>query len=267
MTDFSAQYLANEPMDPEEAQYQRDLAAARAQAKVDNAKTFLTQMTGPVPTKAAINWMLDLQDAPNNLIGGVVDAAINAYDTVGELVDMAVPPETQAAVQQTIAPSPEKPAGPSPFRDVLVSLRDASRRNLSQDTVADDFVRQTVQFMVPFTMATKAMGGFKTGATVANVAKGAAAEAATMFGAFDPHAGRFADLLQAVSPDGLAANRFIDYLTSRENEGEMEGRFKNVVDSLAGSAAVGAAIKVGATTFKGAARQFTKAPPPAAAPE
>jgi hypothetical protein len=106
--------------------------------------------------------------------------------------------------------------------------------------------------MVPFSMALKTMGGLQAGATAANIAKGAAAEAVTMFGAFDPHAGRFADLVRAVSPDGLASNRYIDYLTNRENEGEFEGRFKNVVDSLSGSAAVAGALKVGGTTLRAA---------------
>lgn len=263
MTDLTAQYLSAEPVDPEEVEYQRALSAARGQAKADQVKDFL----GPVGAPAFLKVMemtADMSDATNNVVAGIMDAAINVYDTVGQMVDEVVPGVKAAPTLSQLVTDEPPTAGPTPVRDAMVALRDASRRTLIADTTVDEFTRQTVQFMVPFSMTMKTMGGFKAGATIANYAKGAAAESVTMFGAFDPHAGRFADLVQAVSPDGLAANRFIDYLTNRENEGEWEGRFKNVVDSLAGSAAVSGAITVGAKAFKGAANQFTgrgKTPP------
>lgn len=143
----------------------------------------------------------------------------------------------------------------APIKEALTRLRDESRaaagRQLAgEDSIAGNLTEGIVQFMVPFSMALKTMGGLKAGATAANIGKGMAAEAVTMFGAFDPHAGRFADLVRAVSPDGLAANRYIDWLTSRENEGEFEGRFKNVVDNAAGSAAIAGTLAAGGAALR-----------------
>lgn len=267
MSDLTEQYLTAEPLDPEEVEYQRALTAARGQAKADQVKDFFGPIGGPQFLKV-VDMMQDMQDVPSNVVSGIMDAAINVYDTVGQLIDEAVPQAKAAPTLSQLITKEPPVSGPAPVREAMVALRDVSKRSLAADTPADEFTRQTVQFIVPFSMTMKAFGGVKAGATVANVAKSATAEAATVFGAFDPHGGRFADLIRTVSPDGLAANRFIDYLTNRENESEWEGRFKNVVDSLAGSAAVGAAISVGAKALKGAANQFTSKgqKPPAAKP-
>lgn len=260
MSDLTEQYLTAEPLDPEEVEYQRALTAARGQAKADQVKDFLGPM-GPKPFLKILDMMQDMQDVPSNVVSGIMDAAINVYDTVGELIDEAVPGVKAAPTLSQLITKEPPVSGPTPVRDAMVAVRDASKRSLVADTPVDEFTRQTVQFIVPFSMTMKALGGVKAGATVANIAKGATAEAATVFGAFDPHGGRFADLVRTVSPDGLASNRFIDYLTNRENEGEWEGRFKNVIDSLSGSAAVGTAIKTGGIALRAAHLAATSSPP------
>jgi hypothetical protein len=151
-----------------------------------------------------------------------------------------------------------------PVRDAALAFRNflASKNENAGDVIT----RTTAQFFVPFLGWSKALGLAKATTTIGKAAGAATAEAATMATVFDPHEGRLADLLafgkqtegkfaealNAIAPDGSALNAYIDYMTDRENESEAEGRFKNVVDGLAGSAAVAGLFKVAATTFKGA---------------
>jgi hypothetical protein len=73
--------------------------------------------------------------------------------------------------------------------------------------------------------------------------------------------------VRAVSPDGLAANRYIDWLTSRENEGEFEGRFKNVVDNAAGSAAIAGSLAAGGAALRTIHKSVNAPAAPKPAPE
>jgi len=275
MSDFTSQFLATQQIDPEMADYERRMAQAAAEdAAAEDSP--LSVMLGPIGQKVFagyVNASVKTQGITNRMAAGLAEAALQVYNTMGSALDVVAeavvgeqPSQTTMADLVTGQKKPEGPAvlagpmwngGPTPIKDALTRLRDearaeAGRQGAGEDSLAGNLTEGTVQFMVPFSMALKAMGGLQAGATAANIAKGAAAESVTMFGAFDPHAGRFADLMRAVSPDGLAANRYIDYLTNRENEGEFEGRFKNVVDSLSGSAAVAGALKVGGTTLRAA---------------
>jgi hypothetical protein len=289
MTDLTSQFMTSAPVDPEEVAFERKRSIARATDAAGEESPFAA-MLGPIGQRVFTGYVktaVQTMGMTNRMVAGLAEAALQVYNTVGSAIDVvaeavvgeqpsqttmadlvtgqkkppapATPTPVSAVPASTTAPAPL--AGPTwndaPIKDALTRLRDearaeAGRQGVGEDSLAGNLTEGTVQFMVPFSMALKAMGGLQAGATAANIAKGAAAEAVTMFGAFDPHAGRFADLVRAVSPDGLASNRYIDYLTNRENEGEFEGRFKNVVDSLSGSAAVAGALKVGGTTLRAA---------------
>jgi hypothetical protein len=62
--------------------------------------------------------------------------------------------------------------------------------------------------------------------------------------------GRLGDALNTIAPDGSLVNAYINYMTDRSDEGEAEGRFKNVLDQLLLSASGAALIKSGALAMK-----------------
>jgi hypothetical protein len=271
MTDLTSQFMTSAPVDPDEAAFERKLSIARATDAAGEESPFAA-MLGPIGQRAFTGYVqtaVQTMGITNRMAAGLTEAALQVYNTVEtgvQTVAEAVVGEQPSQTTMTdLVTGQKKPKGPAvltgptwndaPIKDALTRLRDESRAEagrqlVGEDSIAGNLTEGTVQFMVPFSMALKTMGGLKAGATAANIAKGAAAEAVTMFGAFDPHAGRFADLVRAVSPDGLAANRYIDWLTSRENEGELEGRFKNVVDNAAGSAAIAGTLAAGGAALR-----------------
>jgi len=283
MTDFSNEFLATPQFDPDEADFERRLAQARAEDAAAEDSPLAT-MLGPIGQKAFARYVkssVQTMGMTNRMAAGLTEAALQVYNTVesgvqavAEAVVSEQPSQTTMADLVTGQKKPKAPAplatpawNDAPIKEALTRLRDesraaASRQAAGEDSIAGGLAEGTVQFMVPFSLALKAQGGMVAGAKVANIAKGAVAEGVTMFGAFDPHAGRFADLLRAVSPDGLAANRYIDWLTSREDEGELEGRFKNVVDSLSGSAAIAGTLSAGGKALRTIHKSAT-APAPA----
>lgn len=288
MTDLTSQFMTSTPVDPDEAAFERKLSIARA-TDAAGEESPLAVMLGPIGQKAFAGYVkasVQTMGITNRMAAGLTEAALQVYNTVGSAVDVVTeavvgeqPSQTTMADLVTGQKKPPAPAplvsptwNDAPIKEALTRLRDESRaeagRQLAgEDSIAGNLTEGTVQFMVPFSMALKTMGGFKAGATAANIGKGLAAESVTMFGAFDPHAGRFADLVRAVSPDGLAANRYIDWLTSRENEGEFEGRFKNVVDNAAGSAAIAGTLAAGGAALRTIHKSVNAPAAPKPAPE
>jgi hypothetical protein len=269
MSDFTSQFLATQQIDPEMADYERRMAQAAAEdAAAEDSP--LAVMLGPIGQKAFAGYVkasVQTMGITNRMAAGLTEAALQVYNTVGSAVDVVTETVMGEQPSQTIPTWND-----APIKDALTRLRDesraeAGRQGVGEDSLAGNLTEGTVQFMVPFSMALKTMGGFKAGATAANIGKGLAAESVTMFGAFDPHAGRFADLVRAVSPDGLAANRYIDWLTSRENEGEFEGRFKNVVDNAAGSAAIAGTLAAGGAALRTIHKSVNAPAAPKPAPE
>jgi hypothetical protein len=150
---------------------------------------------------------------------------------------------------------------------------DKWRASLSEDDDLSDTITQGVaQFAVPFTAFSKAFGVSRA-FSLANVGKAAAAEGAAVFTGFDPNAGRLTELaelglqaegkfgnaLRAIAPEGGLLNQYIDWMNDRDGETDAEARFKNSIDSLAGSAAVAGLLKVAGLTFR-AARNMGSAP-------
>lgn len=212
------------------------------------------------------------KNLPQNIGAGLLDAAIQMYDTAG----MAVPGSAQIyneinkkQQKANLTPHQRRMGGAEiidsdPVREAAVAFR--NWLSVKNENTADSTTRSASQFLIPFLGWSKALKFAKAPTMLGKVAGAAAAEGATLATAFDPHEarladliafgkqteGKFADALNAVSPDGSAINAYIDYMTDRENESEAEGRFKNVVDGLTGSAVVAGLFKTAATTFKGA---------------
>jgi hypothetical protein len=226
-------------------------------------------------------WMAKL---PQNIGVGILDAAINTVD----FVDSLRSDESKAATAETPSQKRNAPSDAASLGNTMSNLGAqvasgepfdarralvAFRNHIAGDAVetSDHITQGIAQFAVPFAGWSKAARGMQLAAdapklaqTGMKIAKVATAESATMATAFDPHAGRFADLvelgkhtegkladaLNTIAPDGSAINAYIDYMTDRVNESEAEGRFKNVIDNLGISAVAAGLLHVGAKTLK-----------------
>lgn len=210
---------------------------------------------------------------PRNVGVGMYKAAINTIKTGADLVNapgeiaseaMGLPVNVFSAPAGAVAGLPMV-AFSKDFADAAGQFGDELTEN---NTLSDDIIQGVAQFAIPYMGYLRAFGGYQAGAMLMNVAKTAGAETAASATAFDPHDGRMADLLEmgrqsegkfgnlmrAVSPDGSLANHYINWMTEREGEGEWEGRFKNSVDNLVTTAALGSLFKTAATAFKGVRR-------------
>lgn len=200
-----------------------------------------------------------LHNLPANVTRGVADAAINSMglmeDVSRALAQGARQSEEREAAESgkplgKDVPSAEEIAHTALPPEIALGLK-YTRDLLPEYTDTDDRVAQSAaQFFIPFAAWSKAIGVTRALGPVAKVAKAALAEAATVASSFAPHQGRFADLLRAADTDNRLVNAYVDYLATDENEGEAEGRFKNVVDSLATSAALGSVLYIGGKAMR-----------------
>lgn len=243
-------------------------------------------------------WVTNL---PKNIGIGAYKAAINTVDTIADFGAAALEANANAALsrgpsnagrtdsegkelQPVNVPTLEE-AFPE-FSQSVRSFTDSWERN---DNLGDDIAQGVAQFTLPFAGTLKLLGGIRAGMGAgATLARAGAAEGVTAGSAFDPHDGRladliklgadsesrFGDLMRKVAPDGSLVNSYIDYMTSRDgytpderrngvSEGEWEGRFKNAVDSLVGSAAIAGIVKSAGIAFKGLKQQIASATPSA----
>lgn len=275
-----------------------DAANAEFDQAVEQDKEHATKLAlggdkpaAPAPEGGGLTrWMAKL---PKNIGVGILDAALNTVD----FVDSLRSDESKAATEETPSQKRNAPSDAASLGNTMTNLGDQMARGEGFDArrallafrnhiadgaeeTSDSITQGIAQFAVPFTGWSKAVRGIQLAEeapqlaqTAMKVAKVATSESATMATAFDPHAGRFADLvelgkhtegkladaLNTISPDGSAINAYIDYMTDRVNEGEAEGRFKNVVDNLGISAAAAGLIHVGAKTLK-AGHAFSMSP-------
>lgn len=212
---------------------------------------------------------------PKNMGVGAMDAALNMLDFAEDVIDGAeeTPAEKREKLSKEGGAAPDLPFAANlgitmfdhGFRDALRLLRN----EIAKDSGTSDTVTQAIaQYAVPFGGWAKAIGGLKGSTLLGTIGRVAAAETATSATALAPHEGRLADLIQmgremegkfgeallAISPDGSLLNQYIDYMTSREDEGEWEGRWKNVVDSLVTTGAGATLVKATPKILKGGQR-------------
>src|SRR3990167_9598231 len=96
-------------------------------------------------------------------------------------------------------------------------------------TIAGGIVRPIAQFLAPFGLASKAMGGIRGTSALVAFGRASGAGAVTDFLAFDPHEERLSDLLNKVP---ALTNPITEYLTADKADSELEGRLKNAIEGL-----------------------------------
>lgn len=191
---------------------------------------------------------------------GTVEAGVQLADTAHSALvqsgrGLAMAEDPAHAQEAAAAPDISHPAwdyakkAALNFRD-MVAVRDPS--------LAEGAVQSGAQFMVPFLGYAKALGAFGNAVRLAvggseeaglltklvgGAAKTIGGNAATDASAMDPHMmrlsdiyalgrageGKLADILRQV-PGGIDA--YLQHLADHKNEGEAEGRWKNVVDGM-----------------------------------
>jgi ribosomal protein S18 acetylase RimI-like enzyme len=270
--------LASMPaeQDPRAMAAHAQAGAGQGTREAGGSSTGASQMAGAGRAGAAtVGWVKNL---PKNLAKGTLDAAVNTLRTASDLADTFA--DLHTVPDDSELPDPANP-GLTMEQGQQARLRDEAddahldadvaydkwRMSLNEnDDLSDSITQGIAQFSVPFTAWTKAMGGLQGLKTMQKVLKLGVAEGTTAATAWAPHDGRLADLvdmgrqsetkfgeaLNAVTPDGSLMNAYIDYMTERDGESAMEGRFKNAVDSLAGSAVVAGFIKTAGLTFRAA---------------
>lgn len=202
-------------------------------------------------------WLAQL---PRNVTVGVVDAATNAIALVDEVnrsgreAQLKQFGDDAEGRKKFEADHPEPhPIAPE-ILEGLSLLRGAVAR--PDPSVSDELTQSAAQFFIPFAAASKVLG--------IGAVSSLGAEALTTAVAFEPHAGRFADLLRLLDTDNTLVNAYIDYMGTSDDEGPLEARFKNALDSVAVSAPIAGVAAIGAKQLK---RAMTEAPKQAPAVE
>lgn len=105
------------------------------------------------------------------------------------------------------------------------------------DTTANAVISSVSQFLIPFGTAGKLMKAAKLGTNISKsfpkamkYARPAVQGALADLAAFDGHEARLSDLIQDVP---VLRNPVAEYMQSNEDDGELEGRFKNSIEGLA----------------------------------
>ena len=263
-------------------------AVARTRAANDEGESgsFVEDVAGAVATSMNNNIIKPIKDIwgwdkrlPRNIGMGAFKTLLETTETLDDIMAEApvrmigsgVPASSKLETEKppTLPPIERVPPLRTMFPGVFESAHEFISEVEANNTTADDITQGVAQFAIPFTGYLKAFGGLAQSTKVMKAAKALGAEAVTAMTAFDPHEGRFADLLQMgremenrfgallnkVAPDESLANAYIDYMTNRENEGEWEGRYKNAVDSLAATVGMAGLFKAVAPAFKAVAKQ------------
>ena len=253
--------------------------AAGDQHQAQQAQEAFTKAAPPPQEQSGglQHWFTNL---PNNIGSGLINAAVNTADAAHSAWKWMDEGQRDAEAQLAAkngGPSPDARqraeeadgnAIPTPeYDDVRNAIQNFNQKYVAvqNPTLSDNITQGVAQFGIPF------LGWSKAVSTIGGVGKLAAAgrtifaEAATAATAQGAHDGRFADMvelgkhtegkfadaLNAITPDGSLLNGYLNYMTNHDNEGEFEGRLKNVVDTVTGSAVISPILTAGAKMLKG----------------
>lgn len=247
---LESQYLAARGQDPEEAAYQQSLAKAREEDANEGILASLGRTAGEAASslrdaertgKNALVAMFDMVKNTAQMGADVWTAATN-LDNKRTAKDMGVQGEVKPVPEirlEDLAPD---------FMQKANALRDEAAFG---STGGDVFTQKSLQFAIPFMGSMKLLGAGAEVGAMANLGKAVVADAAVSFSVWDPHEGRFADLIKTVAPDAPVIGPAIDYLASNEDDPALEARFKNALDSQMASAAFAGFLFAAGKTLKG----------------
>lgn len=244
-------YLETRSMDPMLEAANARMAAARAagyERRVKEAEPGLIGQT--------VQSLFDFEHLVPNVAIAAYDAVKNTANLAmaagGKAVNMA-----ERAVETTNKPS-EEPFGAVSLESTFpefMKAADGVRNELAQNSTTMDVVLQKgLQFMVPFTGALRATKFAEAGGLIEKAAKFVAADVATNYSVWDPHEGRFGDLLRQLAPDNRLIARFTDLVAAKPGESVAEGRWKNALDSLQTQAVLTPLIAAAAGLIRGGAK-------------
>ena len=122
-------------------------------------------------------------------------------------------------------------------------------KGLAPSGKASEVTQDMSQFMVPFGLYMKGLGGLAAANNVqaGMITKSIIADLVTSGTALDPHMERLSAYAKSIGVD----NRINDWLADNENETESEGRLKNIIDSAGTAGVMGAGFIGAAMTLKG----------------
>lgn len=226
------------------------------------------------------------RDVASGLATGVVNTVDSAKSFIGAsgkgLAMAEDPAHASGGVGEDADKREEDAADPftpmyNDARTAALNVRDAIA--VKDPGVADHLLEGAGQFIPSFLMFSRVIGSigglaklgegtdglagvaarFAAKSTV--TASADAASAATTIAPHDPRMadtlalmrtseGRFGDLLRSAAPDGSLLNGYINYIADHENEGEAEGRWRNVLDNANMAAALSGVIHTAGSVFK-----------------
>jgi hypothetical protein len=259
MSDEALYLAARQPVDDVDgvmADYEREAADARAKDQAMKAIEAQGGMPGVAEMKDAQGSLEGITRLGKDTLVGLYDAVRNTAQTA---LDIG---QTQAEGTAAMTARPGEDAPEIPPVDLaelapdFVREADALRARLDTGKPVDVFTQKAMQFALPFMATMKTMGA-------ASFAKGVVADAVTNYAVWDPHEGRFADLLREFDPTGLTQNAVIDYIVSDPTDSDAEGRFKNALDGLLATGVIGATMAAGVGMVKGGATMLRNARDPA----
>lgn len=250
----------------------------------DDSKGFLARVGAGAQAQAgAQSAMADspigafIRNVPQNVTGGVLDAAIATADKLNTLDKwLATPADVVAhnvAHPESQVKNTEELPGiiPSAELDAVRAWRESVRPN--GENMGDTVAQGIAQFAVPFTAFARVFGLSTKLGFMSNIGRAAGADIAATTVSMPSHSARgstellelgrksetdFGAVLREVAPDDGLVTRYINWMNDTTNESALEGEFKNSLDTLSLSGATTGLIKTAATTFK-AARGLTGA--------
>lgn len=183
------------------------------------------------------------------------DLLIATYDALKETAETALDATQMEGVPRSDSKDLKAKATPDvDLRDIMpefMEAADAWREEIGRDSKIEDVILQKLgQFTLPFMAAMKATGVAKTASATAKAGAAVAAGALTDFSVWNPHEGRFADLLAEFAPDNALLAPYIDYLASDEEDSDAEGRWKNAIDGVVVGGIAGTMLYAGGKALK-----------------
>jgi len=172
-------------------------------------------------------------EAPMQVVGGVLDAFEGALSGVASF--------DQWASEKLGLPKLQLFDREGNLDIRLMSAAEAGEADVMlpevgpPDTVTGGLVRGISQFLTGFAGGARLIGNLQGATTMATALRGSAAAAISDFAAFDGHEARLSDLIQSVP---ALQNPITAYLASDMDDGELEGRLKNVLEGGLSDAAI-----------------------------